>query len=47
MRDTIKMVIGFTGIIFVGLIGVTISEVMKLGDMNASIMTVDNITHTR
>jgi len=41
------MVIGFTMILIVGLAGVTLSEVMKLGEMNATIMTVDNIAHTR
>jgi len=41
------MVMGFMGIIFVGIIGVAFSEVMRLGDMNATIMTVDNISRTR
>jgi len=41
------MIGGFIAILFVGLAGVTASEVMKLGEMNATIMTVDNIVHTR
>jgi hypothetical protein len=47
MHEIIKSVIGFVAILIVGLAGVTISEVMKLGEMNATIMTVDNIANTR
>lgn len=47
MEEIIKTMAGFVAILFVGLAGVTISEVMKLGQMNALIMTVDNISHTR
>lgn len=47
MKEIVKSVIGFVAIILVGLLGVTISKVMKLGDMNATIITVDNIVNTR
>lgn len=47
MYEILKSVIGFVAILFVGLMGVTVSEVMKLGDMNALIMTVDNVARTR
>lgn len=47
MKEVVKMVAGFVAILIVGLAGVTISKVMKLGEMNAAIMTVDNIVHTR
>lgn len=47
MQEVIKSVIGFVAILFVGLAGVTISEVMRLGDINALIVTVDNIANTR
>ncbi len=47
MHEIIKSVLGFTAILFVGLVGVTVSEIMKLGDMNALVMTVDNIANTR
>lgn len=47
MHEVIKSVIGFVAILFVGLAGVTISEVMRLGDINALIVTVDNIANTR
>lgn len=47
MYEIVKTMVGFLAILFVGLAGVTISQVMKLGEMNATIMTVDNITHTR
>ena len=47
MYEIIKMVAGFAAILLIGLLGVTISAVMKLGDMNATIMTVDNIVNTR
>jgi hypothetical protein len=47
MKEIVKTIAGFTAILLVGLLGVTISEMMKLGDMNATIMTVDNIAHTR
>ena len=47
MNEILKSVAGFVAIILVGLAGVAVSNVMKLGDMNALIVTVDNITHTR
>ena len=47
MYEIVKMVAGFVAILAVGLAGVTISEVMVPGDMNATIMTVDNIANTR
>ena len=47
MYETIKTIGGFMMILLIGLAGVTISEVMKLGDMNAVIMTIDNIARTR
>lgn len=47
MYEMVKMMAGFVAILFVGLAGVTISKVMRLGEMNALIMTVDNISHTR
>lgn len=47
MSEILKTIAGFTAIILVGLAGVTISHMMKLGEMNALIMTVDNISHTR
>jgi hypothetical protein len=47
MKDVTKSIIGFVAILLVGLIGVTVSKAMKLGEMNATIMTVDNIVHTR
>lgn len=47
MEEIIKTIIGFVAIIIVGLAGVTVSNVMKLGEMNATIITIDNITQTR
>jgi len=47
MYEIVKTMAGFVAILFVGLAGVTISHVMKLGEMNGIIMTVDNISHTR
>lgn len=47
MKDVIKTIIGFVAIVVVGLAGVTVSNVMKLGEMNAAIITIDNITQTR
>ena len=47
MKEIAKPIAGFAVILLVGLAGVTISNVMKLGDMNATITTVDNITNTR
>jgi len=47
MKEVIKSIFGLVAILIVGLAGVTVSKVMKLGDMNAVIMTVDNITRTR
>lgn len=47
MNEIVKSIAGFVAIILVGLLGVAVSNVMKLGDMNALIITVDNITRTR
>ena len=47
MSGIVKTVMGFIAILLVGLAGVTVSEAMKLGNMNAIIMTVDNISHAR
>ncbi len=47
MNETIKSIIGFVAIIVIGLLGVVVSNVMKLGEMNALIITVDNVTSTR
>ncbi|MFA5997350.1 MAG: hypothetical protein WC791_02565 [Candidatus Paceibacterota bacterium] len=47
MKEIIKSLLGFVAILLVGLAGVTVSKAMKLGQMNATIMTVDNIVHTR
>ena len=47
MKDVIKSIGGFVAILLVGLLGVTISEAMKLGEMNALIITVDNVANTR
>lgn len=47
MEEIIKSVVGFVAILIVGLAGVTVSKIMKLGEMNATIITVDNITQTR
>ncbi len=47
MKEVVKSIAGFVAIILVGLAGVTISKVMKLGEMNALIVTVDNVIHTR
>ena len=47
MKEVIKSIAGFMAIIIVGLLGVTVSNVMKLGDMNALIMTIDNVARTR
>ena len=47
MNETIKSIIGFVAIIIIGLLGVVVSNIMKLGDMNALIITVDNVISTR
>ena len=47
MEEIVKSIAGFVAIIIVGLLGVTVSNVMKLGDMNALIITVDNVVNTR
>lgn len=47
MSEILKTILGFLGILFVGLVGVAVSEVMKLGDMNTLIVTVDNVAHVR
>ncbi|MDD5152988.1 MAG: hypothetical protein PHS95_03330 [Candidatus Pacebacteria bacterium] len=43
MSDLLKSTLGFMGILFVGLLGVLIAEFFRVGDMNATISTVDNI----
>jgi len=47
MFEVLKTISGFLGILLVGLIGVAVSEVLKLGDMNTFMVTVDNIAHVR
>lgn len=47
MSDILKSCIGFAGILLVGLVGVFFSEMMKLGETNTLITTVDNITSVR
>ncbi|MDO8604764.1 MAG: hypothetical protein Q7K40_05235 [bacterium] len=47
MYEIVKTIIGFTAIIIVGLAGVTVSEILKLGDINSAIMTVDNVARVR
>lgn len=47
MEEIFKSVAGFVAIILVGLAGVAVSNVMNLGDMNALIITVDNVVNTR
>lgn len=47
MSEILKTIVGFTGILLVGLMGVYVSKTMKLGSPNALIMTVDNIAHVR
>ncbi len=47
MNDVAKSIAGFVAIVLVGLAGVAVSNVMKLGDMNALVLTVDNVINTR
>lgn len=47
MNEIVKSILGFVAILLVGILGVTASNVLKLGDMNALIMTVDNVANTR
>ena len=47
MAEILKTMLRFLGILLVGLTGVVFSEVMRLGDMNALIVTVDNVAHVR
>ncbi len=47
MHEIVKKIMGFVAILLVGLAGVTVSEIAKLGNVNATIMTVDNISHAR
>lgn len=47
MSDILKTCLGFMGILLVGLLGVFISEMVRFGDTNALITTVDNITSVR
>lgn len=47
MKDILKTCIGFAGILCVGLAGVFFSEFLKLGEMNALVVTIDNMTRMR
>lgn len=47
MSNIIKTTLGFAGILLIGLAGVFVSEMMKLGDINTAVATVDNITSVR
>lgn len=47
MYDIVKFTLGFGAIILVGLSGVAISEMLRLGDTNALMMTIDNVTRVR
>lgn len=47
MKEIVKTMAGFMAILIVGLAGVAISQAMRLGEMNAVIVTVDNIAHAR
>lgn len=47
MHDIVKFSLGFTAILLIGLAGVGLSEYMKLGEMSALLITVDNVTHVR
>lgn len=47
MADILKSIAGFIGILLVSLVGVAVSEAMKLGSSNALIATVDNISHIK
>lgn len=47
MHEIVKAVIGFVAILLVGLSGVVVSEMMKLGQISPVIMTVDNISRAR
>lgn len=47
MNEIVKTVVGFVAILLVGLGGVTISEIMRLGNVNPVITTVDNLSRAR
>ena len=47
MADVLKSIAGFLGILLVSLVGVAVSEMMKLGNANALIATVDNVSHIK
>lgn len=47
MKEILKTCIGFAGILFIGLAGVFFSELFKLGEMNALVVTIDNMTRMR
>ncbi len=47
MSEILKTTIGFIGIILVSLIGVAVSEFLRLGSTNAIITTIDNVAHVR
>lgn len=47
MTETLKSIAGFLGILLISLAGIGVSEYLKLGNMSAVIVTVDNVTHVR
>jgi len=47
MSGILKSTLGFMGILLVSLIGVLVAELLRVGDMNTVISTVDNITSIR
>lgn len=47
MYNIFKFTAGFLGIILLGIVGVAVSEAFRLGDMNAFILTIDNIARIR
>jgi hypothetical protein len=47
MSDILKTCLGFMGILLIGLLGVFVSEIVKLDEAQALITTVDNITGVR
>lgn len=47
MYDIFKTTLGFMALIFVGLAGVLVSQVLSLGDTNTIVTTIDNVTNVR
>lgn len=47
MYDIVKFTLGFMAIILVALAGVVVSNVLRLGDMSALVITVDNVIRVR